>query len=79
MHFSVRQFIRLLVAAIIVGLAIFALFYFVLRFDINEALLQGVIAGVTGLVIEYVRPYFIKLDKAQQNQISNRVRRNLKR
>ena len=53
-----KQFLLLLIASVLVGLACFVLFHFVFSVNIQDSISYAVAGGIGGLVGEYVRMYF---------------------
>ncbi len=73
-----KLFLCLLIAALLVGSACFAILYYVFHMHRTDSLMTSVVAATAGIMIEYLRPYFVTLEKEQKDRITNRVRRNLR-
>ena len=58
-----KKHISLLLAAFIVGVFFFLVWYYVFGKDYDTALSLGIIAAVAGLVAEYIKPLLSKKRK----------------
>jgi chromate transport protein ChrA len=70
-----KKFLGLFLASIIVGFAVFAVFYWIVNWTWSDSFLTGLAAAAGGLVGEYLRPYF---EKRKSKRVTERsgVRRN---
>ena len=60
-----KKFFFLLVAAIIVGFACFAILKWIFKVDYHQSLNLAIVVGATGILIEYIKP--LLSNKRQQN------------
>lgn len=74
-----KKFLLLFTASNIVGLFCLLTCYYLFSMKKATAITIGMIAVVTGLITEYLRPFFVTLKQRQKEEISRRVRRNLKK
>lgn len=74
-----KKFLLLFTASIIVGLFCLLTGYYLFSMKKATAITIGMITVVTGLITEYLRPFFVTLKQRQKEEISRRVRRNLKK
>jgi len=58
-----KKFISLLIASGIIGFGIFSIDYWVLRSDFTDAKVLAVTAGMTALIVEFLRPTITKWSK----------------
>jgi len=79
MKINMKKFIFLFIASLIIGSVVYTVMYLVVHIDKNQSLSVAVGAAMAGIITEYLRPYFVKLEKQQKDSITNRVRRNLRR
>jgi len=52
-----KNFIFLLIGALIVGLVCFAVMYWVFNINRQESFSTSMIVVITGIIVEYIRPY----------------------
>lgn len=58
-----KKHFTLLLAALIVGVFFFLVWYYIFGIDYDTALSYGIIAAVAGLVAEYIKPLLSKKRK----------------
>lgn len=74
-----KRFLIITLASVIVASGCFTVLYFIFRMAAGEALNISISAAIAGMVVEYIRPLFTRLDMQQKDRIDKRVRRNLGR
>lgn len=52
-----------IVAAVLIGLAVFAVFYWIFDFSVRESWILAVCGVFAGILSEYIRPLFIRKKK----------------
>lgn len=67
-----KKFLMLAIASIIIGFIAFAIFFWLLSFDKKESMIMGIVAAVTGLVVEYLRPLLHKLEGNRESNAETR-------
>jgi uncharacterized membrane protein YraQ (UPF0718 family) len=72
-----KKFIIYLIAAIIIGIIIFIISYWVFSVEKHIAISLAISGAIPALIAEYLRPYFIAQGKKQEEDIYKRVTRNL--
>lgn len=55
-----KNFLILLLASVIIGIAAFALFHWIFRFSFSEALNLGITSALASMVGELIKPYLQK-------------------
>jgi hypothetical protein len=55
-----KKFFFLLMAAFLIGFACFAIVYWVVKWNYNESISLALSIGISGLVVELLRPYIKK-------------------
>ena len=50
-----KTFISFLIAAILIGLVLFAIFYWLIKMDFRDAVSASMAGAVAGFVVDYVR------------------------
>jgi len=53
-----KKFLSLLITALIVGFMFFVVWHWVLKIDPERSFNGAIGAGLAGLLVEYLRPYF---------------------
>jgi hypothetical protein len=57
-----KKHIALFIACVIIGIAVFAIFYWIFQLSMKEAGSVAITAGLTALIFEYLRPYIFAND-----------------
>ncbi len=52
-----KKHLSLFLATLIVALLVFAVFYWLLKYNSKDAGMMAVVSGVAGLIVEYLRPF----------------------
>ncbi len=66
-----KKFLSLLIAAAIIGFAVFAIMFWGTGMTMAESRILAITVGVTGFIVEYLRPFIAKWSK-QLDIASNR-------
>jgi hypothetical protein len=74
-----KKFFINLTAAIIIGVFIFIISYWLFSLEKHMAISFAISGAIPALIAEYLRPYFIAQGKKQEEDIYKRVTRNLGR
>jgi hypothetical protein len=69
-----KKFLGLFLASIILGFAVFAVFYWLVNWTWSDSFLTGLAAAAGGLVGEYLRPYFERAKELPNAQVCDATR-----
>lgn len=55
-----KRFLPLLAGTLVVSIICFAILFWIFNFDKETAITSSISVGLSGLIIEYLKPYFSK-------------------
>jgi uncharacterized YccA/Bax inhibitor family protein len=72
-----KKFFIYLFVALLIGIAIFIISYWLFSVEKHIAISLALSGAIPALIVEYLKPYFKAQGKKQEEDIYNRVTRNL--